>query len=129
MTAPALVLERFGIACLLGVALGIWYGFLRPIRPRALGDLLFLPAAAWAGIVLGFGVCEGDLRWGYYAGLFVGGFAWELTIGKWLRPVFFWFWSLWRKIFVGIGGLFQKIFRKPVKIAKKYLHMGKNRVQ
>ena len=57
MTAPALAAQRFGSACLLGVGLGIWYGFLRPLRPRrtALSDGLFLAGAAWAWLELGFG--------------------------------------------------------------------------
>ena len=47
MTGPALDAQRFLIACLMGAALGIYYGFLRPLRPRhtALSDFLFLPAA------------------------------------------------------------------------------------
>ena len=46
MTDPALDARRFGIACLLGLALGLYYGFLRPLRPKhtVLSDFLFLPA-------------------------------------------------------------------------------------
>ena len=42
MTPPALALQRLGAACLLGVGLGLWYDFLRPLRPRntVLSDLL-----------------------------------------------------------------------------------------
>ena len=34
-------------ALLLGGCLGIIYGFLRPMRPRWLGDLLFLGTLYW----------------------------------------------------------------------------------
>ena len=48
MTAPALAAERFGIGCLLGAGLGLWYAFLRPLRRRRTGfaDVLFLLGAA-----------------------------------------------------------------------------------
>ena len=44
MTPPELAAGRFLAACLLGAQLGVWYGFLRPLRPRwtALSVSLFL---------------------------------------------------------------------------------------
>ena len=73
MTAPALAFRHFCTACLLGVLLGVYYGFLRPLRPRftTLSDLLFVLGAGWVWLYLGFAVCRGDLRLGYFAGLFV----------------------------------------------------------
>ena len=44
MTAPALAAHRFVCCCLLGAALGVYYEFLRPLRPRytLAADALFL---------------------------------------------------------------------------------------
>ena len=44
MTAPVLAARQLGISILLGLALGGYYAFLRPLRPRhtGLSDLLFL---------------------------------------------------------------------------------------
>ena len=84
MTTPALAASRFAAACLLGLGLGLWYEFLRPLRPRHtnLSDLLFLPGAFWAWLYLSFGVCGGDLRLGYCAGLFVGAWVFRLLPGR-----------------------------------------------
>ena len=100
MTAPETALRRFALSCLLGVGLGIWYGFLRPLRPRrtALSDGLFLAGAAWAWLELGFRICGGDLRLGYAAGLPLGGLLWEVTLGRPLRPLFSGFWMLWGRL-------------------------------
>ena len=80
---PAQSLRHFGIACLLGVGLGILYGFLRPLRGRLtpLADLVFVVAAFWAWLQLCFGVCRGDIRLGCCMGLPAGIFCWELTVG------------------------------------------------
>ena len=55
MTAPALAARYFGIACVLGVELGMIYGFLRPLRPRftVLADTVFVLAAFRMWLVLG----------------------------------------------------------------------------
>ena len=100
MTPPALALQRFGAACLLGVGLGLWYDFLRPLRPRntALSDLVFLAVTGWVWLFLALRVCGGDLRVGYSAGLAVGGLMWELTAGRLLRPVFRGFWCFMKRI-------------------------------
>ena len=81
MTPPALALQRFGAACLLGVGLGLWYDFLRPLRPRntALSDLVFLAVTGWVWLFLALRVCSGDLRVGYSAGRAVGGLMGYLT--------------------------------------------------
>ena len=95
MTAPALAASRFGLALAVGGGLGLCYGFLRPLGTRLphLRDLLFVLCAFWAWIYLSFGLCQGDIRVGYTAGLALGAWLWELTIGKWLRPVFSKFWK------------------------------------
>lgn len=114
MTAPILALQRFAIAVALGAALGVYYGFLRPLRPRhtTLSDLLFLPAAFWVWLYLGFAVCQGDLRLSYSAGLLCGGFLWELTVGRLLRPVFAGFWRLLRGIWAFFTRPIKNFFKK-----------------
>ena len=128
MTAPALAAARFSAACLLGMGLGILYSFLRPLRPRltVLADLLFVLGFGWAWVYLGFAICQGDLRVGYYSGLILGLLLWEYTAGKLLRPLFFGFWGIVRKIlalflqpvarfFRFIPGICKKIFAYPKK--------------
>ena len=70
MTAPALAAHRFLCCCLLGAALGVYYEFLRPLRPRHTfaADVLFLSGGAWVWLLMSFRVCRGDLRLGYSAG-------------------------------------------------------------
>ena len=120
MTAPALAADRFAAACLIGMVLGLAYGFLRPLRPRltALADFLFLLAAAAGWVFLSFRICQGDLRLGYNAGLLAGGFFWEYTAGRVLRPVFRAFWRgikrLLRLLFLPFQKILQ-IFRKIIK--------------
>ena len=119
MTTPLVAAQRLGQALLLGGGLGLFYGFLRPFRRRHpyLGDLLFVPALFWAWLVLSFQVCRGDLRLAYNAGLGVGALAWELTVGKGLRPVFGLVWKL-------LGALWELAtlpWRKIKKICKNIL--------
>lgn len=120
LTGPALDAARFLYACLLGGALGLYYGFLRPLRPRhtALSDLLFLPALGWAWLYLGFAICRGDIRLGYCSGLLIGAMVWEWTAGRCLRPVFFWFWAVISKIWGVFSPLPKKIFKKIGKFIK-----------
>jgi len=119
---PAQALEHFSLSCGVGVALGVYYGFLRPLRPRhpVLSDLLFLPALVYAWLVVGFAVCRGDLRLGCYSGLLLGAVAWELTLGRLLRRVFAWFWRIlttfWRYLWWPMGWL-----RKKLRIFLKFL--------
>ncbi|MBQ6831168.1 MAG: spore cortex biosynthesis protein YabQ [Oscillospiraceae bacterium] len=121
MNSPALDAYRFGVACVLGLFLGICYGLLRPLRPRltALSDLLFLIPAGYCWLYLGFAVCRGDIRLSYCAGLVLGAIAWDRTFGRWLMPVFF---SFWKVIFQSVHlifGFFEKIFKKSGQKLKK----------
>ncbi len=127
MSGPALDGWRFGVACLLGLPIGVLYSFLRPLRQRhpILSDLVFLPALFYGWLYLGFGVCQGDIRSSYCAGLFVGIFLWELTLGKWLRPVFRGFWRILSKIWNGIQGIFKKFFKKIQKFFKNVFAIWK----
>jgi len=120
MTGPALDGWRYLWGCGIGVLLGIWYGFLRPLRPRhtALSDLLFLPALIYAWLYLSFAICRGDIRLGYTMGLLTGAFCWEMTVGRWLRPVFQGFWRLFSIIWNGFWGVFKKFFKKIRKKSK-----------
>lgn len=120
MTGPALDGWRFLWACGIGAILGVWYGFLRPLRPRhtVLSDLLFLPALVYGWLYLSFAICRGDIRLGYTFGLLVGALLWEWTAGRWLRPVVQGFWHLISKIWHGFLGIFEKIFKNLQKNAK-----------
>lgn len=127
LTGPALDAARFLAGCLLGLGLGLWYGFLRPLRPRhsVLSDLLFVPALGWAWLYLSFGVCRGDIRFGYTGGLAAGIFAWELTLGRWLRPVFFGFWRWISKIWGKINGVLKNFLKKFAFFANFLFAIGK----
>lgn len=94
MTAPGIAFARFFRACGLGVGLGIWYGFLRPLRPKHtfLADSLFVLMLLPVWVYHSFAICAGDMRLGYLGGLFLGAVLWEMTIGRLLRPVFGVFW-------------------------------------
>jgi hypothetical protein len=130
MTAPALAAGRLAAACLMGLGLGLWYGFLRPLRPKftLLSDLLFLLALFPSWVYLGFGICEGDLRLGYIAGLALGGFLWEFTAGRVLRPVFAGFWRAIFQILWWFCRPFQKFFKKTHFFAKKLFAYAKKSV-
>ena len=119
MNAPALSARYFLTACLLGCIGGVYYGFLRPLRPKhtVLSDLLFLPVLIYLWLQLSFGVCKGDLRLGYTAGLAVGAVVFDRTAGIWIRPVF---WGYWRGLDSIWGWLTQPVknfFKKPIDFA------------
>ncbi|MBQ6997928.1 MAG: hypothetical protein IJN60_06130 [Oscillospiraceae bacterium] len=111
--------DRFLAACLIGMQLGFVYDFLRPLRPKltTIPDLLFLTALGAGWVYLAFGICRGDLRFGYTVGLGVGIFFWELTATRILRRFFGYFWLSIRKIY--------RFFRK---IAKKLFATGRKKV-
>ena len=100
MTAPALAARRLWLAFVLGLGLGLWYALLRPLRRRrsAPADTLFVVAAFCAWLYHGFGVCRGDLRLGYSAGLLLGAVLLDRTLGVRLEPLFSTFWKFIGKI-------------------------------
>ena len=117
MTPPALAARYFVMALLLGGGLGLVYGFLRPLRPALthFADSLFLLATFWAWVWHGFGICGGQLRFGYTAGLILGAFLIEWSIGRALRP-------FWRRLWNFVGfllGPLAKIFGYLRKNCKK----------
>ena len=94
-----------------GLALGLCFDIVRPIRPRFLGDLLFLIVLGWFWLELAFGICGGDLRFGCLFASAVGVFLWEIGPGRILQPVFRGFWRLFALPF-------KKFFKKIKKILK-----------
>ena len=95
MTAPALAARRFLLALAVGAGLGLVYGFLRPPRRRFthIFDGIFVLVTLWAWVYLSFGLCKGELRFGYTMGMLLGAGLWEMTAGRLLRPVFTGFWK------------------------------------
>ena len=129
MSAPAqvagLLLRAFGV----GLPLGLYYSFLRPLRRRTLADLLFVPALIYAWLQVGFGICGGDLRLGYFAPMVLGAILAIRLPGRWLAPAFRGFWrglggiARWIKAFFReIAKFFQK---KTVKIRKNIFAIRK----
>lgn len=115
MTGPLLAARQLAVAILLGCLAGMAYGFLRPFRPRWLGDGIFIAVLGWLWVYLGFGVCRGDLRLGYTAALFLGAIGFHCLFGRGLIPVYSRFWQGIFAGFAGIYGLFRKIFEKITK--------------
>lgn len=126
MTGPALAARCLAAAILLGAVAGIAYGFLRPVRPRWLGDGLFVCILSWLWVYLGFGVCQGDLRLGYTAGLFLGAMGFHCLFGRGLLPVFSWFWEGLYAAFSFFFTGFKKFFKK---LQISSFHRSKNRVE
>ena len=95
MTEPAFAARALLTALGMGAALGVFYGFLRPLRPRltALADLVFVAAAFQAWLAHTFALCGGDSRPVCILAMALGGLAWEATLGRLLRPVFALFWQ------------------------------------
>ena len=63
---PQIQAARFAASLLIGVALGVFYCFLRPLRPKltALADSFFVVAALIGWVYAAFYFCRGDLRMG-----------------------------------------------------------------
>ena len=108
--------EAYRLVCsvLLGAALGGYYGFLRPLRPRrtALSDVLFSLGAGWVWLFHSFYLCRGDIRVGYLFGLFFGAVLWELTAGRWLRPLFGMIWKKLGAVWKLLGIPWKKFLQK-----------------
>jgi hypothetical protein len=62
------------------------------IRHPHLSDLIFVGVMGYFWLVHSFAVCRGDIRLGYTMGLFLGCWGWEMTFGRWLRPLFYRIW-------------------------------------
>ena len=108
---PAVALTRFAWSLVFGMALGLGFDFVRPIRPRFLGDLLFLVLFAWVWLQLTFGSCAGDLRMGFLFGLGTGAFLWELGPGRIITPIFRQFWHIFALPFKKIFEFLKKILK------------------
>ena len=121
MTPPALLFSRFLTACLLGGGLGFFYDLFTPLPRglRHLSDVLFVLSLFACGIYLGFGVCEGDLRPAYSAGLFMGFLLWRSTLGRLLRPAVSLLYRSVQGIFGKIWGHFKKMSKNIPGFCKK----------
>ena len=124
MTVPEVAAQRLLAACLLGTALGLWYGFLRPLRPKytALCDGAFAAALLLAWLKLMFGVCRGDLRVGALVAMMLSAVVSDRTVGCLFRPVFRVFWGFVAGMKEMLGIPLKKIY----KIAKILLSYWKN---
>ena len=94
MTPPLTVFRLLLTALVLGCLAGVFYGFLRPLRPRLthFADLLFAFFAGYLWLVLNFAVCRGDIRLVYNLTFLGGCFLWDRTAGVLTRPLFSGFW-------------------------------------
>ena len=127
MTAPAAAAGRFAAAVLLGLAAGLLYGFLRPLRRRRnwAADLVFLAGLTALWVYHSFAVCRGDIRlWGLL-GLLLGCRIWDVTVGRLLRPLFSWFWGALRGIFKVFLWPFTEILKIFPVFVKKLFASGK----
>jgi hypothetical protein len=127
MIPPEIAGSRLGIACLLGMGLGLIYGFLRPVRRKGsiAADTAFIVTLFAVWLYLSFGICDGDLRPGYLLGLTAGCILWDITAGRWLRPVFSGIWNFVFCIFKPFRNGFHKFFQKLQLFCKKLFASGK----
>jgi len=121
MTAPGIAAARFLWGVVLGLGLGLLYGFLRPLRRRHLADALFLIGAFPVWLYFCFGVCRGGFHLGYLSGLFIGGILFHCTLGRLLQPVWKGFWGMIGRFFLVLKSFFRKItcFLKKIIASKK----------
>lgn len=121
MMTPVLAARQFGWAMILGGLLAVVYSFLRPIRPRFLADLLFLPALLWGWCILSFPICRGDIRMGITLGLAAGFFLWDKTLGRLTDRLFRWLWRGVFRILTLFCSGFRKFFKKTGHFRKFFL--------
>jgi hypothetical protein len=133
MTAPATAAVYWLRTLGIGGILGIFYGFLRPLRPRftIMSDLIFALATLWGWIYAVFAICGNDSRLSYTLALLMGIWATDATLGKWLSPVFSLFWKgihrIFYLIFFPAGKLlqyFSKIYNFLLASGKKWVTIG-----
>ena len=111
---------RLEWAVVLGAAVGAWYDFLKPVRPRWLEDTLLSAGRFVAWVYLFFPICQGDLRLWILAGMIPGFFLWEKSAGRLLTPISLRFWKM-----VGqCGALALLPVKKFLGILKKLLASG-----
>ena len=115
---PAIALNRFLWSLALGMALGLAFDFIRPIRPRFLGDLLFLIFFGFTWLQLAFSICCRDLRMGYLLGMLGGWVLCICTVGKWLQCLFYGFFHFLARILSYLHQIIRKIFVFFKKILK-----------
>lgn len=108
---PGVALTRFVWSVMFGMVLGLGFDFVRPIRPRFVGDLLFLALLGWVWLQLTFGICLGDLRLGYLFGLGTGAILWGLGPGRLTSSIFRHFWRLLALPFKKFFEIFKKILK------------------
>ncbi len=108
---PAVGFARLLWAMGLGLGLGLGFDVVRPLRPRFLGDLIFLGLLGWVWLYFTFGICLGDLRLGYLCGMGLAVFLWEIGPGRLTKPFFRRFWKI-------LALPFKKFFEKIKKILK-----------
>lgn len=123
MTEPTTAFRRFLIGLMLGCVLGLFYGFLRPIRrgKAVFADIIFVLFAGWVYLFYGFAVCRGDLRLGYILPPVLSAILWNWSFGRWLQPVFDGFWRFLSRIFKP----FQRFFKKSGIFIKFLFASGK----
>jgi hypothetical protein len=123
MTAPKEAAYQLLTCLLIGVITGMCYGFFRPLgrKSHLLRDLLFAPVCIYLWLFAAFRVCRGDIRMGYFAAQALGAVAWECTLGKFLQPVWAFFWKYFLSLFAPWG----YIFKKTEKIIKFLFASGK----
>ena len=129
MTVPAVAAQRFLWGLLLGVQLGLFYEFLRPLRRRhhAPADLLFVGFGFWVWVWYSFQICHGDIRLGASAALLLGAILTVCLTGRLLQKLFFPFWSGIFHIFSQFTRPVKKIFQKIRIFIKKVFASGKKR--
>lgn len=122
MMPPAETARQFLPAILLGCALGVFHGFLRPLRLRIgwPAELPLCAAMVWGWLYLSFAVCRGDLRPAYTLCYLFSAILWDRTLGRWVGPLFSFF---WQGIFQFLGFLsrFWKNFSRKCKNYAKIL--------
>lgn len=127
MMRPGIELTRFFLSLCTGGVLGICYEFLRPLRPRhtLTADLLFILAASYGWLYIGFAVCDGDLRIAYYTGMIAGILLLIPPSHRLLSPIFRGFWNLCGVLLTPA----EKILRKTRNFKKIFVASGKKMVK
>lgn len=128
---PETAAARSAAALAMGLALGLWYDLLRPLRPRhtLFADSLFLAAAFWAWLELSFRICRGDIRMGFSAAMAAGWAAWQALPGRWIRPCVFRFWGAIYRTAAFIFRPLKIFFKKRGKFQKNSLQSRENGLQ